>query len=124
MGTRGQIICKCENEYRSIYVHFDAYPDGVGSTLKKHYDSYDKVKELVSFGSVSSLYPTIQESTFYHRDRDEDLEIAIIDEFNWGEYKNMLSEDIFIEYIYIFENNQWICYDGSIEDDCLIELGI
>ena len=73
MATRSRIgILNEDQSITSIYCHWDGYPEGVGATLKEHYSSTPRAMRLQSMGDLSSLMPTIEESTFYGRDRDED----------------------------------------------------
>lgn len=46
---------KVEHKVLSIYHHWDGYPDGVGNTLLSHYNSYDKVLNLMLFGDASTI---------------------------------------------------------------------
>ena len=38
--------------YLGVYCHSDGYPSGVGATLLKHFDTYEKVLNLVSLGDL------------------------------------------------------------------------
>lgn len=63
MATRSRIGLKQANgQIKSIYCHWDGYPDGVGKTLKEHYNSPEKIEELLELGDISSL------GTFYDKD--------------------------------------------------------
>ena len=55
MSTRSAIAKITENGIKSIYVHFDGYPEGVGATLQKHYQDEDKIDELLELGDLSTL---------------------------------------------------------------------
>ena len=64
MSTRSRIgLKRADDSIESIYCHFDGYPEGVGKILKEHYDTLNKVKELLKLGDISTL------GTFY----DEEL---------------------------------------------------
>lgn len=74
MSTRSRIgveypdgICK------TIYCHFDGYPDGVGRVLLNSWSSLSKVENLLAHGDMSSIGDDLSSCTFYHRDRGEDL---------------------------------------------------
>jgi len=76
MATRARIgVLHPDGSVTSIYSHWDGYPNGVGKTLGENYSHQDRAKRLVAMGGVSVLEGTIEESVFYHRDRDEDLQI-------------------------------------------------
>jgi hypothetical protein len=56
MATRSRIgIVNEDGTVSSIYCHFDGYVSGVGKKLVENYTNRDKVKELISLGSISSL---------------------------------------------------------------------
>jgi hypothetical protein len=56
MATRSRIgIVNEDGTVSSIYCHWDGYPRGAGKTLVENYTNRDKVKELISLGSISSL---------------------------------------------------------------------
>ncbi len=63
MSTRGRIGMQQENgRIKSIYVHHDSYPEGVGKTLQKYYQDPKKIEELLDLGDISSL------GSFYDKD--------------------------------------------------------
>jgi hypothetical protein len=102
MATRSTIAMRTpEGTIRSIYCHWDGYPDGVGATLNVHYTDPIKTAELISLGDLSSLHeeigtyndfgnPTEGICLFYGRDRGETGVDAIthdtVDE--WIAYRN------------------------------------
>lgn len=60
MSTRSRIaIEEDDGSIRSIYCHFDGYPEGVGAILKKHYTDPQKIEKLLELGDLSAL------GTFY-----------------------------------------------------------
>jgi len=63
MGTRSLIgyIEKDTKKIYAIYCHWDGGIDGNGNTLVKHYNSYEKVVELINLGMLSSLGATLNE---------------------------------------------------------------
>lgn len=42
-------------EYLEIYHHWDGYPSGLGEYLNEHYNTYEKVLNLVLIGDVSNI---------------------------------------------------------------------
>lgn len=115
MATRSTIWYKDEetNTYKGIYCHWDGYPSNNGSLLLHNYRTIDEVKELISMGFLSSLGKDIETCEFYHRDRNEDLNV----------YEVFSKDDIneyFEEYTYLFENGKWYIHD--YETDVYIEL--
>jgi hypothetical protein len=118
MATRSRIGIENENgTITSIYCHFDGYPDGVGTTLKEHYLSTQKVRMLLNLGDISILgeqVATMDEHTFenpkegitvaYHRDRGEVKREARTD-VSIEQFKNRLDED----YGYVYsKGGNWL----------------
>jgi hypothetical protein len=115
MSTRSTITLSTPDGYQSIYCHNDGYLSHNGAILKEFYDTEDKVKELIKLGSLSSLNknlapeedqehsfhkPASQVTVAYHRDRGEDLNIALYDTL----------EEVYDdreEYNYVFVDGQW-----------------
>ena len=108
MSTRSNIAIEDPKtkKVKVIYVHSDGYPYGVGDTLVKHYNTYDKAKQLFKYGDASYLDETIDQCSFYNRDwgRKEGPARSYRDEWM---YMNDMQGDIHIEYIYIFKDNRW-----------------
>ena len=112
MATRSRIGLLLETGYvLSVYHHWDGYPQWLGVTLREKFNTYDKIAELLDGGAVSCIdsdtdwslekcEPYVQ----YYNDRGEKteprLDITVEDYLDNGE-----------EYAYLFENNEWICYD-------------
>lgn len=107
MATRSYIGRLTEDkQVFFVYCHFDGYPSGVGTTLRENYDRPEDVIKLLSFGDISVLAPTVEQSFFYGRDRKEpgtEQQQITYDEF--------MSEKI--EYRYLFDEyiEEWSCYN-------------
>lgn len=73
MGTSAIIILEKENNqgFDAVSVNYDGYLNHTGRMLLQHYNSVEKVQELIQLGDLSFLDQTLQESIFYHRDRNE-----------------------------------------------------
>lgn len=101
MATRSTIsIQNADDTIDSIYCHWDGYPSNNGALLLEHYNTEDKIRELISLGSLSSLRekvkpiegskhsfetPDSDVTIAYHRDRGENLQInkfSCISEYN------------------------------------------
>ena len=63
MTTRSSIayIDEQSGMIRSIYCHWDGYPDHQAPILCAHYNDINKIKKLISLGSISKLGPEIGE---------------------------------------------------------------
>ena len=123
MATRCRIGLMLEDgTVKHSYCHYDGYPEGVGSTLVQHYNTEDKVKELVSFGDMSYLASEIHPegehnfekpeqgvTVFYNRDRGEtdvDAKTTSMDEYLSVKYSSC------IDYLYVFIGSNWWVYNN------------
>ena len=108
MSTRSNIaIQKPDGTILSIYVHSDGYPDGVGQCLIDNYETYGSSLRLFEYGDASYLGSTLKECSFYHRDWKRDLDRAHVHK-NFESFKKFYSGDIFIEFVYLFKDGQWL----------------
>ena len=126
MSTPSRIAVKLSDNssYMSIYCHWDGYPEYMMPILTKNYTDEKIVKKLVGFGSASIIAEKLEPATdehsfdkpekdvcvFYHRDRGErwDWNVPIVH----GTREELFSK-YGRDYIYIFEEGQWTCYDDG-----------
>jgi hypothetical protein len=89
MSTNSRISIKLKDQSKkSIYCHWDGYPDNQLPILKDHYNTDEKVEELIALGSISYLAKRVKPEpgeshsfdnpakgviVAYHRDRGEEL---------------------------------------------------
>ena len=108
MSTRSRIAVETSSQrVVSIYCHSDGYIQGVGVTLKKHYNSQEKALELIKKGDISILNNTI-ETTKYYKDRgDEWHNIEPQWHKNHFGLMSALKGNVFIEYVYLFADGEW-----------------
>ena len=95
MATRSRIGMEMPNgEVKSIYCHWDGYPEGVGAMLKEHYADPAKVEALIALGDISQLQPLTEPDVLgvahsfnqpapcvtvaYHRDRGEEFRAPLV----------------------------------------------
>mgnify|MGYP001070772816 CR=1 FL=1 len=104
MSTRSTIAMKTNGEnYLQIYCHWDGYIEGgVGEMLINHYNTYEEVEDLIMMGDASSINETLEESEFYHRDRNEDLQVEY-----YKDLTSFKSERMNEEYDYLFQDEEW-----------------
>ena len=113
MATRSRIALQLNTEaLLSVYHHWDGYPQWLGVTLNKKFNTREKVAELIDGGDISCCDSDtdwnnnkLDESQVqYYNDRGEDtapkLHENIDDYFSIGE-----------EYAYVFTlDHEWECY--------------
>ena len=108
----------------SIYSHYDNYPEFAGRILRTHYNTREKVENLIDGGDVSCLWTDerwnfdgssvkVEEygPQYYVRKIDEDCPPRL--DANLNEY---LSEGEEYAYIYTLKG-EWICYNRHEFDD-------
>ena len=113
MATRSRIGLRLtEDSILSVYHHWDGYPQWLGVTLQKKFNTKEKVAELIDGGDISCCdsdsdwdLNKIDNHVQYYNDRGEKTEPRL----------DLNQEDFFAngeEYAYIFEpNGKWVCYD-------------
>lgn len=117
MSTRSAIAIVKPNGITGVYCHYDGYPEGVGATLHKHYNTIEKVEELLSYGDLSALSEKIGRKhnfdkhlkthsdwcLFYGRDRGEKGQEAKV----FGTLEGFEECYSWSNYYYIFKDNSW-----------------
>ena len=126
MATRSRIGLLLETGYvLSVYHHWDGYPEWLGVTLKEKFNTYEKIAELIDGGNMSSCdsdnvydyekqeYVKRDPQPEYYGGDDEQprLDTTVEDYLDNGE-----------EYAYLFENNQWVCYDLHYPEPQIVEI--
>ncbi|MDX8383510.1 MAG: hypothetical protein R8M45_05475 [Ghiorsea sp.] len=126
MSTNAFIIYEqSDGGFASIYSHWDGHPDTLGKTLVEHYDTNIKISRLISYGDVSELNDTLDESVFYHRDKNEEWEDVEPMAFESVESAiTNLTEIANAEYFYVHKRDAgWVAYSCDWEnDDVLTEV--
>jgi len=122
MGTRSRIGLQLEGQIISVYHHWDGYPEWLGVTLNKKFNTREKVEELIDGGDMSSCdteygwdYDYSSEegkrevsAPSYYSERGEDCPPKISESIT--EYLDQ-TERTDGEYAYLFDNGEWTCYD-------------
>lgn len=117
MSTRSKIgILNPNGTIFAIYSHWDNYPEYNGKLLLEHYADVNKVRELISYGSLSSLGAEIGDSNdfdnrnsrfclFYGRDRGESVESTR--QYYYLSEQAMLDDYGVEEYQYLYKDGTW-----------------
>lgn len=137
MSTRSYIgIINKDRSVDAVYCHWDGYPDNQGPILKDSYDSAEKVRKLLSLGSLSALgrnfapegkveytsvYP-YDTTVAYCRDLGEEMEDAV----HFNSRKTFLDwlRRTDVEYVYLYNENlsAWMFASIPLLDDKRIYL--
>jgi hypothetical protein len=119
MATRSLIGIKLDNEIvKTIYCHWDGYPEHNGQLLVNNYNSPSAVFDLLELGDLSSLAETPASCTAYHRDRKEPWGMVEPRDVNTSEL-DAVGKDYGVDYVYIYNNEyEWECsrlkYTGEL----------
>ena len=128
MATRSRIGIVLEDDsILSAYHHWDGYPEWLGVTLKKHYNTDEKVAELIDGGNMSTCWSTrvwddekqgyVDKETYspeyYVEEHKNDNEIPILSK-SLGE---LVEIDMGEEYVYLWFMGEWNCYSVSRKHD-------
>jgi len=104
MATRARIGLELSNgSILSAYHHWDGYPEWLGRILNTHYNTKEKVAELIDGGDMSTCWGEEKKPEYYSA-RGEDCPPRLdadMDEF-FAENE---------EYSYIFRNGNWYAYN-------------
>ena len=85
-----------DNIVNYIFIKFDGYYEGVGVNLLKDFNDECSVHNLIASGNGKTLY---------EKRKDEPYKMS------FEEYDKIL-EGTFIEYAYLWKDNQWYGKDG------------
>ena len=114
MSTRSRIGLELsDGSVISSYCHFDGYPEFNGVKLVEHFNTKEKVQELIDMGDISCLWTnagwnneTLPETgPLPYSTRGEDCPPRL----DANKYDYLADGE---EYAYLFtQNQQWVCYD-------------
>ena len=129
MATRSRIgIQLSDNSILSVYHHWDGYPQWLGRILKTHYNTKEKVADLIDGGDMSSAWTNerwtgkkiaeyvtenveVEEyGPQYYSQRGEDCPPRL--DSNLIEYLNDMEE---FAYVYT-QNEEWVCFKEQYGD--------
>ena len=115
MATRSRIGIQLNDEaILSVYHHWDGYPEWLGVTLKKKFNTREKVAELIDGGDVSCCDSDtdwdrneVPNHVLYYNARGEKTEPRL--DLNFDDYVENPANDA--EYVYIFTlDHEWECF--------------
>ena len=121
MATRSRIGLELKNgSILSVYHHWDGYPEWLGRILQTHYNTREKVAELIDGGDMSSAWTNCgwqnetrpETGPMYYSERGENCPPRL--DADLCEY--LLPENS-EEFAYLFRNGEWVCYNMNQYDD-------
>jgi hypothetical protein len=114
MSTRSRIGLELsDGSVISSYCHFDGYPEGLGVKLVEHFNTKEKVQELVDLGDISCIWTNLgfnqetlpETGPLPYSSRGEDCPPRL----DANKYDYLAEGE---EYAYIYTlNDEWVCYD-------------
>tara|TARA_R100001463_G_scaffold124535_1_gene181576 strand:- start:2520 stop:2951 length:432 start_codon:yes stop_codon:yes gene_type:complete len=128
MATRSRIgIALQDDSILSVYHHWDGYPTWLGRILKTHYNTKEKVADLIDGGDMSCCWTNERWGDVNEYGGQMKKEVK---EYGPQYYSQRgencpprydLNETEFLskgeEYSYIFRNGEWVCYDMNEFND-------
>ncbi len=114
MATRSRIGLElADGSVLSAYAHWDGYPEWMGRILRTHYNTKDKVAELIDGGDMSSPWTnagfnneTVAQGPLYYSQRGDDCPPRL--DADLCDYLLAINAE---EYHYLFRNGEWVCYE-------------
>ena len=104
MATRSRIgIQLADESVLSVYHHWDGYPEWLGRILKTHYNTKEKVAELIDGGDMSVCWNANNEPEYYGEDCPPQI--------HENKYEYLCGNNCGEEYAYLFVNDEWVCYN-------------
>ena len=112
MATRSRIGLELsDGSVLSAYHHWDGYPSWLGRILNTHYNTKEKVAELIDGGDMSSAWTnagfnneTVAQGPLYYSQRGDNCPPRLDEDMD-----EFFSDNE--EYSYIFRNGNWYAYD-------------
>ena len=118
MSTRSRIGIELKDgSILSVYHHYDGYPEWLGTKLEEHYNSKDKVSQLIDGGDMSvCLDDDGNPNPIYYSQRGEDCPPQL--DPSLGAYCDKLSGEEY-HYVYKLVNDEytWVCVDMNSFND-------
>lgn len=113
MSTPSRISLRLPNtKKKSIYCHWDGYPDHQLPILNKYYNTVKKAKELIELGDISYLAPRVKPDigelhTFEYPAKDENGHIDVTIAYHRDRGEPLSYTDVQQEYNYVFDGKKW-----------------
>ena len=119
MSTRSTVSIMYEGgNMKTIYCHFDGNLEDLGQDLL-HYDTTEKVHELMLEGDASYIDSTLDDSRFYSRDFGETDTHAV----SYCSLDDFFENCMLLDYNYIFDSatGTWL-YFRNLNENFLTEV--
>jgi len=125
MATRSRIgIQLADDSVLSVYCHWDGYPAFNGVKLQQHFNTREKVAELIDGGDISALHTNVgwnnetlpETGPLYYSSRGENRPPRL--DKNLGDYLTQGAEEF--GYVYT-QQGEWLCYDTCDWHDSYLE---
>ena len=124
MATRSRIgLQLADDAILSVYHHWDGYPQWLGVTLNKKFNTREKIAELLDGGDISCCDSDSdwdnnkldETRPLYYNERGENTEPRL--DLNFDDYVENPDNDA--EFVYIFTlDHEWECYAiEQVRDD-------
>ena len=101
-----------DGKYIGIYHHWDGYPEGVGVTLTKRFNTYEDALNLMLYGDESSInssvciIPYVLRGGGYKKSEDTPPNM-------YNKIPPNLGDISWAEYVYLFKDGEWYFDNAS-----------
>ena len=116
MATRARLgYVLSDDSIVSVYHHWDGYPEWLGVTLNEHYNTDEKVRELIDGGNMSSCWSDNE----YDYEKQEWIKQDPKPSYYGGDdeaprhfqtLSSLAEYDCGEEFLYLWFMNTWNCY--------------
>ena len=108
MGCRSYLIAAVPGpEAARIYCAKESQTFGLGKILNRHYDTPEKVQDLMNYGDAMYIMETPEASNFHHRDFGKPLRQDRYPNIREALLDLREERDFDIEYVYLFMGESW-----------------
>ena len=119
----GSLIAKQigPDAYRTIFCQIEGHLESQGDMLVKHFDTPEKVDELLSLGDLYVLYPQLTPDPARKHSMDERQQnVTVAYQRDWGETDMDAQIHTLEEFVYIFDlDHKWKYFQGGYLEEGL-----
>lgn len=108
------LICRknADKSYDLIYCHSDGYYEHTGYILNKHYNTKERVDNLIALGDLSILKEKLNPTTDWHSFDKREPDVCVAygrdrHEKDVGPHHCSTIDINAEEYMYLYENGEW-----------------
>ena len=90
MATHALIALRSHSSFHAAYLHFDGSPEKLGPILKAHFNTVEKIRELIQLGAIKSIAQdgekTLLDDNVGRMEADTDKKLCSKAKEFWAQY--------------------------------------